>query len=560
VRTSSFARWFALPITLVAAACTDRPGANGDDVETGGTVVIALPGTGMSATFPLFAADNMARMVSDQMFDRLAEIGPGLGTVGDRGFVPRLAQRWEWGPDSLSIAFHLDPRARWHDGRPVRANDVRFSVELMKDPRTGTQATPFVANVDSVSVRDSLTAVAWFKARSPEQFYQMAYQVFVLPEHLLKDIPRDHLATSEAIQRPIGSGRFRFVRFEPGVRIELVADTGHYLGRPKLDRLLLVFTGDPNSAVTQLFSGQVDFLDAVPPDAVPRLDSAEHLRAVPYTILGYGFMSMNTRSPTGRNQPHPVFGDPVVRRALSMAVDREAMLRNVLGPRAVLGSGPYPKHLSDTTVKAPTFDRARAESLLDSAGWRRGANGTRAKNGRPLAFSITVPTTSAPRMRYAVLLQEQFRNVGAAVEIQSLEFNAVQQRLTSGNFDATLVVVGQDPPRTGIAQFWTTAGLPPTGSNYGRYTNAAVDALVDSLAYTGDPARADAQWRRASQMIIQDAPAIWLYEYQQTAGAHRRIRIEGIRPDAWWAGLADWWIPAAERIDRDRIGLRPAQQ
>lgn len=514
----------------------------------------------MAPTFPLFASDNMARMVSDQMFERLAEIGPDLRTIGDRGFMPRLAQRWEWAPDSMSIVFHLDPRARWHDGRPVRAGDVRFSVDLMKDPKTATQFTALVTNLDSVSVRDSLTAVAWFKARSPEQFYQAAYQVFVLPEHLLSDIPREQLSTSEAVQRPVGSGPFRFVRFEPGVRVELQADTAHYRGRPNLDRVLLVFTGDPNNTITQLFSGQVDFVDLVPAAVVPRLDSAEHLQAVPYTLMAYGFMTMNTQDPARRGAPHPVLGDRNVRRALSMAVDREAMLRNVLGPRSELGVGPYPKLLADPSVTPPPFDRARAESLLDSAGWRRGPDGVRARNGRPLAFSITVPTTSAPRMRYAVLLQEQFRNVGARVELQSLEFNAVQERLESGRFDATLLAVGQDPPRTGLKQFWTRAGFPPGGSNYGRYSNPAVDALVDSLPFTSDPARADDQWRRLSSMIIDDAPAIWLYEYQQTAGVHKRIRIEGLRPDSWWAGLADWWIPADERIDRDRIGLRPAQQ
>jgi peptide/nickel transport system substrate-binding protein len=181
------------------------------------------------------------------------------------------------------------------------------------------------------------------------------------------------------------------------------------------------------------------------------------------------------------------------------------------------------------------------------------------KNGRPLAFSITVPTTSPSRMRYGVLIQEQLRSIGAQVELDALEFNAVQQKLEAGRFDATLVTVGQDPPRTGVTQFWGSSGRPPAGSNYGSYSNPAVDALLDSLAITADPARADEQWRRMSRTIIEDAPAIWLFEYAPIAGVHNRIRVEGMRGYAWWAGLPDWWIPANERIDRDRIGLRPAQ-
>ena len=553
---SIVARRFALLLILPAIACSDRPGGS-DGEETGGTLVIALPGTGISPPFPPASVDNMSRMIVDQVYDRLAEIGADLNTVGDRGYAPRLAQRWEWAPDSMSIAFHLDPRARWHDGRPLRAGDVRFAVNLLKDPQTGTQYTSFLTNVDSVSVRDSLTPVAWFRTRSPLQFYQFVFNVYPLPEHLLRDIPRGQLATSDAAQRPIGSGPFRLVRHEPGVRIELLADTTHYRSRPNLDRVLLVFAGDPNNTLTQLFSGQVDFVEVVPPDVVPRLDSAPNVRAVAYPTMGYGFLSMNARDPRRASAPHPVFGDRAVRRAISMAVDREAMLRNVYGEYGTLGHGPYPMALADTTVKPLPFDRARAAALLDSAGWRAGPDGVRTRNGRPLAFSITVPTTSPSRMRYAVLIQEQLRNVGARVEIDALEFSATQERLESGRFDATLLTIGQDPPRTGVEQFWGSSRT--ASANYGRYSNPTVDALLDSLAVTADPARADDQWRRLSRTIIEDAPALWLFEYTPIAGVHNRIRIEGMRGYAWWAGLADWWIPAAERIDRDRIGLRPAQ-
>lgn len=553
-----FARRFALPLILSALACSDRPGAV-DDGETGGTLVIALPGTGISPPFPPHSVDNMSRMVVDQVYDRLAEIGPDLNTVGDRGYTPRLAQRWEWASDSMSIVFHLDPRARWHDGRAVRASDVRFALDLLKDPQTGTQYTSFLENVDSVSLRDSLTVVAWFRARSPLQFYQFVFNVYPLPEHVLKDLPRAQLSTSDAAQRPLGSGPFRLARYEPGVRIELLADTTHYRGRPNLDRVVLAFAGDPNNTLTQLFSGQADFVEVVAPDVVPRLDSAANVRGVAYPTMGYGFMTMNTRDRRRAATPHPIFGDRAVRRAISMAVDRKAMHRNVYGEHGTVGHGPYPMALADTSIKPLPFDRARAAALLDSAGWRPGADGVRVKNGRPLAFSITVPTTSPSRMRYAVLIQEQLKSIGAQVEIDALEFNASQERLVNGQFDATLATVGQDPPRTGVEQFWGSSGAPPAGSNYGRYSNPSVDALLDSIAFTRDPGKADEQWRRLSRTIIEDAPAIWLFEYTPVAGVHNRIRIEDMRGYAWWAGLADWWIPANERIDRDRIGLRPAQ-
>jgi peptide/nickel transport system substrate-binding protein len=550
-----------LSIVLLAVACGDRSGDAPDSGgENGGTLVIVAPGTGSSPMLPPLAVDDKGRLIADNVFERLAEIGPDMNAVGDRGFTPRLARSWQWSADSLSVAFAIDPRARWHDGRPVTASDVRFTLRLLKDPKAATQYTSLLGNVDSVSVRDSLTAVAWFRRRTPEQFYDLAYQVYVLPEHVLKDIPSDKLATSDAALRPVGSGRFRLVRFEPGVRVELLADTSHYRGRPKLDRVILSFVADPGTAVTQLLNGQGDWYDNVPADVLPRVDSSTIVKTVPYTGLGYVFLGMNQRDPRRLTAPHPIFGDRRARLAISMSLDRPAMLSNVFGPRGVLGSGPFAKLLADTTIVLPPFDRARAGALLDSAGWRAGPDGGRTRNGQPFRFGILVPTSSPPRMRYAVLIQEQLKSIGVTADIESMDIAAFVERITTGKFDAVLNGTTSDPVRSGAKQVWASAGHPPAGQNYMRFTNRNFDALLDSAAANFDPARAGQYYHRAFQALVDDVPAVWLYDILNVAGAHKRIRPVGMRPYGWWAGLADWSIPVSERIDRDRIGLRPPPQ
>ncbi|HEY2066923.1 MAG TPA: ABC transporter substrate-binding protein, partial [Gemmatimonadaceae bacterium] len=181
-----------------------KPGPN----DIGGTVVIATA-TDAGTILPPLVTGVMDREVSDLLYDRLADISDDMNTIGDRGFRPQLADRWDWAPDSLSIAFHLNPRARWHDGQPVRASDVRYSVRLIKDPTLGSPTQALITNVDSVAVRDSLTAVAYFKRHTPEQFYDLVYQVAIVPEHVLSNTPPAQLKTADVGRRGIGSGRFR---------------------------------------------------------------------------------------------------------------------------------------------------------------------------------------------------------------------------------------------------------------------------------------------------------------------------------------------------------------
>jgi peptide/nickel transport system substrate-binding protein len=208
----------------------------------------------------------------------------------------------------------------------------------------------------------------------------------------------------------------------------------------------------------------------------------------------------------------------------------------------------------------PSFDRAHAAALLDSAGWRAGADGIRAKNGRPLAFSLIVPTSSAPRMRYAVLIQEQLKSIGARMDIESMDISSFITRSEEKKFDAAMGSTQTDPSISGIKQNWGTEGMAKGGQNYGSYSNPRFDALIDSALTSFDAARSKQLAHRAYQTLVDDAPAVWLYDVLKIAGVHRRVRrVETSRADGWWTDVADWWIPANERIDRDRIGLRPAQ-
>jgi peptide/nickel transport system substrate-binding protein len=546
-----------LATVALLSACTAADSTGSASVPTGGTMIIA-PSGDATDIFPPFVGDFTGRMVQDLIFDRLAEINAGLVTIGDKGFSPRLATKWTWALDSLSIAFSLDPRARWHDGKPVTARDVKYSFDVYKNPKVASVVAPLIGNLDSVSIRDSLTPVVWFKKRTPEQFYDVAYQIVVIPEHVYGSIPPEKLRTSTAAHNPIGTGRFRFVKWDPGTRMELIADTANFRGRAKLDRVIIA-PAESQIGGTQLLAGQVDFVDAFPVDRADELTKSTTARPIVMPLAGYTFFGMSRFVPKSKTAPHPIFSDKRVRRALAMSVDRVAMLQNVFGSDGRLAHGPFPGIVSyaDTMLQVQPFDTTAARALLDSAGWHVGPNGIRAKGGRQLRFNIVIPTTSLYRRRYGVLMQAQFLKLGAQADLDFVDYKTVMERQRTGDFDTILWTFQPDPSPTGTKQNWGTSGIADGGQNLLRYSNPVVDALLDSSSAAFDPTQMRHYSSRAFQAIIADVPAIFLYDVTQIYGVNRRITVGPMRTDEWWADLADWTIPTDKRIERDRIGLRP---
>lgn len=538
---------------LALAACGEKQPASD---EGRGSVIIA---TAADADFllPPVVTQLVGKQVIDQLFEPLAALPANMNTIGDAGFEPRLAQRWEWAPDSMSIAFHLDPRARWHDGQPVRANDVRFSLQLTKDPVVASRQAGGLELVDSVSVTDSLTAVAWFSRRSAEQFFSLVYNLTIVPEHILGSVPRDKMRESDFARAPVGNGRFRFRRWDKGQVIELVADTANFRGRPSIDRVMWSISPDPTAMWGRLVNEEADVVEVLRGEPLAKVQASTTTRAVPYQGLDYGFVLFNVRAQGNRTQAHPVLGDAAVRRALAMAVDRQAVARNVFDTLAYLGIGPVVRAQwsADTAIAMPAFDVAAAKALLDSLGWRDAdGNGVREKGGRALSFSLLAPASSLPRRQASVVLQSQWKEVGADVKLEDMEFNTFIERVQSGRFDAMMHGLHADPsPADTRGAFGTPADPKNPQGNFGGYSNPVVDAALDSAVGEFAPARGKALYQRAYAQIVADAAAIFLYEPKLVAGISRRIDGVTLPAAGWWTTIGDWKIAPEKRLARDKI-------
>ena len=533
------------------AACTENnaPGVAG---EPGGTIVIATtadPGT----LLPPLMSLTSAKQITEQIYDYLADVGPAMNTVGDEGFRPQLSDRWKWSSDSLSIAFHLNPRAKWHDGRSVTAGDVRFTLSLYKNPALGGASRTELANIDSIAVPDSLTAVFWFHRRAPSQFLDAAAQMLIVPAHQLEKLSVDSLR--EATPPPIGTGRFRFRSWNRGASVEIVADTSNYRGRAMLDRAIWSVAPEFTTAVTKLFTGDADVFDGLRVEDQARMKRHSNLKAIVLPGTSYSFMQFNLRDPANYSRPHPLFGDRNLRRAITMSIDRNSLVKSVLDTFATVPAGPTTRAFpsTDPRIVQLAFDTVRAGAIFDSLGWtRRAPDGMRSRNGRALAFPVLVTIGSMNRIRMGVLIQEQLRRVGIRVDLEQVDTRTMDAKRTTHAFDAALAswTMGASPDGTRAA--WTTVGMGKDGVNYSSYSNPAFDVQLDS-ALASDPKHAREKFTAAYRIINEDAPAVWLYEAKAILGLHRRIRTARMRPDAWWFSLSDWSIKPSERTLRDRL-------
>jgi peptide/nickel transport system substrate-binding protein len=545
---SALAQWRSrLTIVAVLVGWPNVQAGAQSDRATGIVIV-----TGQQATTPVptlmeGAANSAGNLdVVDQLFLRLAELGPKLLTSGDRDFVPALARSWTR-RDSTTLVFELDPRAHWHDGVRVTARDVVFTFTRAKNPDLAPRVSDLLRQITSVTEEGDSRVVFRFTRPYAEQFYDATYHVAPIPAHLLDSIPPDSVGRSSFATKPVGSGPYRWVRSVPGQFVELAAIPGFFLGKPKIDRVILRTAVEPSARINLLLSGQADAIDIIPPPFVDRVAADTTLRLIAVPSATMGFLLFNQRDPRNRARPHPILADSRVRRAITLALDRNQLVQAVFGSHGMVPYGPVSQLLwiRHRSPKAEGPNVREARRLLATTGWGDAdGDGTLEREGQPLRLVLSLPNTSGIRRQMALLIQEQLRRIGVQIEIQQLEFPIYIERRSAGDFDVDFSAVNQDPSPSGLTQGWTCTG----GNNVAGYCNRGVDSLMEqAVRGRGDPSE---RWVEALKQIEEDAPATFLYAPAFTYAVNRRFRGVTISPQSSWFTLRKWSVsrePAAGR-------------
>jgi len=514
------------------------------------TIVYAV-GREPTMPIPLFTAMFTENEdLADQMFLHLAVFKPGAQVTGDNALAPALAKSWHR-IDPLTLVFDLDHRARWQDGTPVSAHDVVFTWQLANKTATDQSRLEPIAGVDAL---DPWTVRVRFKRPFLEQLYTFAFLMQPLPAHLLERVPPDAIGTSDFAKHPIGNGPFRFDHRVPGQLVELRGDTSFYLGRPSIDRVIFRFVTDANTRQNLFLTGETDILDHVAPASLPQIhdDAAARIVNAPSSDLVY--LLFNTRAPNDTSRIHPIFSDPRVREALTLALDRPVIARTSYGEGTPVPDAAQSQSWAWITAggfKPAPGNVARAKALLAQAGWRdANGDGVLDKNGLPLHINVMYPASSAPRHTIALQVQQMWRAVGAEAELDRIEGSVIRGRVFGGQFDVWINVAVQDPTPTSLVQSWSCQSahhLPTT--NFAGWCDSTFDRLVGVASSAKDQ---PAAWRAVLSRMASQHPAIFIAAPSSIVAVHRRYNNVIIWPSRAWLSLWQWRVRPDAALPRDR--------
>jgi peptide/nickel transport system substrate-binding protein len=535
---------------LVLASCGpgDRaevgPGEAGDHPTFSGGppggVFVALMDGEPDDLNPITYSSNPAYQAIRLMYRGLARRDSTLS-----GYEPDLATSWEVQGDSLIL--RIRPDVFWHDGQPVTAHDVAFTIERQRDPAVASPRQADVAAVESVTVVDSVTLVLQM-SRTGAYSVNALLEVVPAPRHLLEGVDPAGMRMDPFSRNPVGNGFFRFGRWDPGQQLILEVNPDMPEGRAALDRVVIRVVPDLSAALTELMAGQGDMLK-IPPEHVRTVESARGVALHQSPRVRPAWIAWNT--------DRPPFDDPRIRRAVLMAVDRDQLVRGLFGDVGEVAESPIPPALWEHTpgVRPVPYDPEGAQRLLEEAGWRdTDGDGIRDRQGARLRVEVDYISADQTRQDVLVAMQSMLRRVGIDLVPRAYERTAWVERLRSREFQGSSWGWGWGPGVAGpnAEMVFHSRSIPPNGPNFAGFANPRVDQLIDTILVTRDTTQLRQLWGELEQTIIDDPVYAPLYLDPELFGVHGRIRNVTFRGIEWWEDVHFWYIPENERLPRDR--------
>lgn len=516
----------ALAVFVAALLAIAAPHAAAQDEEGGDeptTVRVALSGyenniTPFTTTFASGRPDDLLMMVYDSLFWSQVSEDP----------EPWLAESATPSRDFRSWTVRLRPGVTWHDGRPLTAEDVKFTFDYFKDTAPPGRWTHHVSDeppYERGEVLDERTVRLDFARPAPTFPILPGADLPILPRHIWQDVDDPSTATGEP---PVGSGPYKVTEIVPDQRYRFEANDDYFKGEPLVDVIEIPIVTDENAAFQALQTGQVDYVDRdVPPAVVEEFESSDDIEVARGTDFDSTELQFNARTPP--------LDDPRLRKAMALAIDYDALVERVLQGDGQPGSDSWMHPSSRWALPdaGHEFDPQRAQRMLDEAGYRRGPDGLRlGPDGAPLEFEVLVSSFEPESVRALQLAARQVQQIGVRLQPEALDPAALNERTSPGpdgppDYDAQMAGFDwhahTDPDN--LYFFFHSPGERGIGKVFTGWSNSRFDQLVERAA--GMSAQDRTPLMHEAQRIMADEVPLLTFWYRDGVHAYRSDAYDG---------------------------------
>lgn len=476
------------------------------------------------------------------MYDSLTGYGQK-----DFAAVPGLAEKWSTSADGKTWTYTIRSGVTWSDGTPLTARDAAYTFNrIINGTAEKTNYGNYVANIIKAEAPNDTTLVLTTDQPTPTMLH---LAVPILPEHIWKQISAEQVSTYKNsptdVVKPVGSGPYILKERKVGQYVRLVANTSYWAGAPHMDELIFRVYSSPEALAQALKKGEIDIADSLEANVFDSLKGQPGITTLKSKYSGFNEIAFNVGAALVDGTPigdgHPALKDKAVRSALAHAVDLDTILKRAIGGYGEVATGVVPSMYSTFHYQPETrydFDIAKANQMLDAAGYRRGADGIRRMpdGTRPLSFRFFARAESKPSQTTMDYVKEWFSQVGVQIIPKTISEDQLTEAVTTGDFDLFEWgwVVEPDPDFqlsvfTCAQRSTKEGGEVQAGLSDGFYCNPQYDALYAKQKTQIDVTDRAATVKAAQKLLYDDVPYLLEYYYDNLQ-AYRSDKIANVVP------------------------------
>lgn len=503
---------------LDACAGTSSNNNTSGTPKKGGNVVEGWP-SDVRTFNSMYSSDTQSNICIGLMFDGLTS----QNKAGD--IVPALAESWKTSADGLTYTFKLRSGLKWSDGQPITSDDVKFTYQLAYDPQYAEFASPrrgdlskYIAKIDTPDSQTAIITTTQIYA----PFLGAHGQYGILPKHVLGGMTGKQLNTADFNSGPtVTNGAYKFVKYDKGSQVKMARNDNYWAGPAHLDNWIYKVVADTVAVTNQLKTGELDigFVDAGQFDSLKTVSTVAMTEFTRPSFTFYAYQLDPSKS--------QLFQDKAVRQALLYALDRQSMATAIWFGHATVANSVEPP-TSWTYKEKPAvvynFDKAKAESMLDAAGWTKGTDGIRAKNGVKFKFNMITNAGAKQREASLTYMQQAWHDIGVDATPSLIQFpQLVTQIVSIRTFDVFLVGFNWtvDPDEAALFHSRNTV---PGGFNGAFFKNDQVDSILDQALGTLDKTKRKQLYGQFQDLMSDLVPTPLLVFDHGIFGVNTRVQ------------------------------------